>query len=70
MKFRRDDLKLYAVTDRSWLHGRKLYDQVKEALEGGATFYSFAKKNWMRNSFWRKRLKYRNYAENIMCRLS
>lgn len=44
MKFRRDDLKLYAVTDRSWLHGRRLYDQVKEALEGGATFLQLREK--------------------------
>ena len=44
MKFRRDDLKLYAVTDRSWLQGRRLYDQVKEALEGGATFLQLREK--------------------------
>lgn len=29
--------KLYAVTDRTWLRGRTLYDQVEEALRGGAT---------------------------------
>ena len=31
------DLLLYAVTDRSWLHGETLYCQVERALKGGAT---------------------------------
>ena len=30
------DLLLYAVTDRSWLHGETLYCQVERALKGGA----------------------------------
>lgn len=28
---------LYAVTDRAWLGGRTLYEQVEEALKGGVT---------------------------------
>ena len=31
-------LLLYAVTDRHWLNGRRLYDDVEEALKGGVTF--------------------------------
>ena len=31
-------LLLYAVTDRSWLHGQTLYEQAEQALQGGATF--------------------------------
>lgn len=31
------DLLLYAVTDRSWLHGETLYSQVERTLKGGAT---------------------------------
>ena len=38
MKCSKDDLLLYAVTDRHWLEGRKLTDVVKESLEGGVTF--------------------------------
>ena len=38
MNCNKKDLLLYAVTDRSWLNGRTLYDQVEEALKGGATF--------------------------------
>lgn len=37
MKSVREMLKLYAVTDRSWLNGRTLYEQVEEAILGGAT---------------------------------
>ena len=31
------DLQLYAITDRHWLNGRTLAEQVRECLEGGAT---------------------------------
>lgn len=39
------DLLLYAVTDRSWLNGRILYEQVEEALKGGVTFVQLREKN-------------------------
>ena len=35
--FNRDSLRLYAVTDRSWLGEQTLCEQVEEALRGGAT---------------------------------
>ena len=38
MNCTKEELLLYAVTDRSWLHGRTLKEQVKEALDGGVTF--------------------------------
>ena len=44
MKFDRKDLLLYAVTDRSWLNGDRLYHQVEEALKGGATFIQLREK--------------------------
>ena len=34
MKCDKKDLLLYAVTDRSWLMGQTLYEQVEEALKG------------------------------------
>ena len=37
MRFSKEDLLLYAVTDRSWLHGETLFSQVEAALQGGAT---------------------------------
>ncbi len=42
-------LNLYAVTDRHWLHtdthDETLYEQVKKALDGGATFVQLREKN-------------------------
>ena len=37
MKFAESMLRLYAVTDRSWLGDQTLYEQVEQALRGGAT---------------------------------
>lgn len=39
------NLLLYAVTDRSWLNGRTLYEQVEEAIKGGVTFVQLREKN-------------------------
>lgn len=44
MKCDKSDLLLYAVTDRFWLNGRRLIDDVKEALKGGATFVQLREK--------------------------
>ena len=38
MRFDRKQLLLYGVTDRSWLNGQTLYEQVRQALEGGVSF--------------------------------
>lgn len=44
MKFDKKDLLLYAVTDRSWIEKHTLYEQVEEALQGGATFVQLREK--------------------------
>ena len=44
MKLDKNDLLLYAVTDRHWLNGRTLYEVVKESLDGGATFVQLREK--------------------------
>lgn len=44
MKCDKESLLLYAVTDRSWLNGQTLYEQVEQALEGGATFVQLREK--------------------------
>ena len=51
MKFDREDLLLYAVTDRSWLNGETLYSQVEKALEGGATFVQLREKHLDHDAF-------------------
>ena len=48
MKFTRDELRramlLYAVTDRSWLNGRTLEEDVEAALKNGVTFLQLREK--------------------------
>lgn len=44
MKCYKKDLLLYAVTDRSWLGEQTLYEQVEDALQGGATFIQLREK--------------------------
>lgn len=51
MKFDKDSLLLYAVTDRSWLCGETLYSQVEKALEGGATMIQLREKEMSEDSF-------------------
>ena len=41
---RKEDLLLYAVTDRSWLNGETLYAQVEKALKGGVSFVQLREK--------------------------
>lgn len=38
MNCTKESLLLYLVTDRHWLEGRRLYDDVRAALDGGVTF--------------------------------
>ena len=51
MKCAEENLLLYAVTDRSWLHGETLYDQVEKALKGGATMIQLREKKLDREHF-------------------
>lgn len=44
MKSDKDNLLLYAVTDRHWLGKETLYEQVEKALKGGATFIQLREK--------------------------
>lgn len=45
MKVLRKNMILYAVTDRSWLKGKTLAEEVEEAIIGGATFIQLREKN-------------------------
>lgn len=40
----KNDLLLYAVTDRHWLNGRRLIDVVRESLDGGVTMVQLREK--------------------------
>lgn len=45
MRFGKEDLLLYAVTDRRWLKGENLYRQVEKAIRGGATCVQLREKD-------------------------
>ena len=51
MKSIKDSMLLYAVTDRSWLNGRTVAEQVEDALKGGATFIQLREKKLDYDSF-------------------
>ena len=44
MKLSAETLRLYAVTDRSWLNGRSIFEQVEEALMGGVSLVQLREK--------------------------
>lgn len=46
-----EELLLYDVTDRAWLNGETLYEQVEKALKGGATFVQLREKKLDEESF-------------------
>lgn len=47
----RDDLLLYAVTDRHWLGEETLYEQVEKSLRGGVTFVQLREKTLGEDEF-------------------
>ena len=55
MNCKKEDMRLYAVTDRSWLGGQTLSAQVKECLEGGVTFLQLREKKLDEESFYQDR---------------
>ncbi len=54
---KRSDLLLYAVTDRSWLGERTLYEAVDEALKGGATMIQLREKEMAYEEFLAEAIK-------------
>jgi len=51
MKFTKDMLLLYAVTDRAWVGKQTLAEQIEDALKGGATIIQLREKNLDEASF-------------------
>ena len=51
MKIKPELLTLYAVTDRTWLNGRKLADVVEDVLKGGATLVQLREKELSTEAF-------------------
>ena len=57
MKLTEDILRLYAVTDRSWLRGQTLCEQVEKALIGGATLVQLREKELDEETFLREAIE-------------
>ena len=51
MNITREQLKLYAVTDRAWLGNETLYEQVEKALKGGVTLVQLREKELDEETF-------------------
>lgn len=51
MKLDKSAMLLYAVTDSTWLNGRKLVDDVEDVLKAGATFIQLREKKLDEESF-------------------
>ena len=52
-------LRLYAVTDRRWLRGKALCDQVERAILGGATCVQLREKEMTKDAFYEEALRLR-----------
>ena len=59
MRFAERMLRLYAVTDRSWLRGQTLAEQVEAALKGGATCVQLREKDASYEDFLAEAVKLR-----------
>lgn len=44
MNFSKEQLKLYGITDRTWLHGQSLAEKVEQAILGGVTIVQLREK--------------------------
>ena len=51
MSLDKNSLELYAITDRHWLNGASLYDQVEQTILGGATFMQVREKELDKEDF-------------------
>ncbi|MCR5081265.1 MAG: thiamine phosphate synthase [Treponema sp.] len=51
---KKEDLLLYAITDRYWLNGRNLADDVELTLKGGTTILQLREKNLDEESFYKE----------------
>lgn len=54
MRFRKDMLLLYAVTDRAWVGRQTLLEQIEDALKGGVTMVQLREKQLDDSSFIRE----------------
>lgn len=63
MKLDKKDLLLYGVTDRKWLDGRKLVDDVEKSLKGGVTILQLREKHLDDEEFLKEALEIKKICE-------
>ena len=67
MTFQREQLLLYAVTDRAWTGRQTLFEQVEDALKGGVTLVQLREKELpQRGNFWPRPRPFGTSATGIM----
>lgn len=64
MKFNKDMLLLYAVTDRSWTGRQSLYEQVEDAISNGVTMVQLREKNLAEEEFIEEAVKLRELCHS------
>ena len=63
MKLNKEDLLLYAVTDRKWVGEKTLLQQVEESIKGGVTFVQIREKELDDSLFLDEAIKMRDLCE-------
>ena len=61
MKCAEEYMRLYAVTDRAWVGGQTLYQQVESALKGGVTCVQLREKELDEEAFLKEAFELRDY---------
>ena len=61
----KDALSLYGITDRYWLNGRPLIQDVQLALEGGVTMIQLREKNLDEESFYREAIEIKELCKKF-----
>lgn len=66
MKINKENMLLYAVTDRAWLNGSTLENQVEQAVKSGITFLQLREKNMSDDDFLTEALKIKKVTDKYM----
>lgn len=59
----KEDLLFYAITDRTWLHGKKLTEAVKQALDGGVTCLQLREKDLTKEELLKEAIEIKKITE-------
>lgn len=63
MKFDKNILKLYAVTDRTWTGKKSIYEQIESAIKGGVTCVQLREKKLSHDEFLKEALEIKKICQ-------